>query len=290
MWYGARAVLSRIVLLWVTVAMLATGCGDDGAPADEGVVAAFYPLAYAAEQVGATGVVNLTPAGAEPHELELSARDVERVRDAALVVYLGRGFQPSVEDAVESRDGPSLDVLRDLELLPGAEAGEAFDPHVWLDPVRYTSIARSIAEALGEASAAGDLVRRLEELDREYRRGLGRCRSRQIVTSHAAFGYLAARYGLEQIALVGVTPEAEPSPRQVARLVREIRDTGATTVFAETLVSPELAETVAREAGAATAVLDPLEGITAARADAGADYFSVMRDNLAALRLALGCT
>jgi zinc transport system substrate-binding protein len=271
----------------MAVAFVATGCGDDATPADEGVIAAFYPLAYAAEQAGAAGVVNLTPAGAEPHELELTARDVERVRDAALVVYLGAGFQPAVEDAVADRDGPSIDVLS----APGVRLeSDTSDPHVWLDPVRYGSIARSIAEALGDASAAGELVQRLDALDREFRAGLSRCRSRRIVTSHAAFGYLAARYDLEQIALVGVTPEAEPSPRQVARLVREIRDSGATTVFAETLVSPELAETIAREAGATTAVLDPLEGLAAAETDGGADYFSVMRDNLAALRLALDCT
>ena len=290
MCYGARAVLSRIVLLCVAVMTLATGCGDAAAPADERVVAAFYPLAYAAQEVGAAGVVNLTPAGAEPHELELTARDVERVRDAALVVYLGAGFQPALESAIEHRAGPALDVLAAPGVRLKSDTRGTDDPHVWLDPIRFAAIARSIAHGLGDASAANDLVRRLRALDRKFRSGLGRCRSRQIVTSHAAFGYLAARYDLEQIALVGVTPEAEPSPRQVARLVREIRDSGATTVFAERLVSPELAETVAREAGAATAVLDPLEGLAAAEADAGADYFSVMRANLAALRLALGCT
>jgi len=287
MCYGARAVLSRIVLLCVAVAMLATGCGGSGSTGRDTVVAALYPLAYAAGQVGAKDVVNLTPPGAEPHDLELSAREVERVRDAKLVVYIGRGFQPALEGALAGRDGPTLDALS----APGVRlTSDTRDPHVWLDPIRFAAIARSIAHGLGDASAADDLVRRLGALDREFRRGLGRCRSRQIVTSHAAFGYLAARYDLEQIALVGITPEAEPSPRQVARLVRELRDSGATTVFAETLVSPELAETVAREAGAATAVLDPLEGLAAAEADAGADYFSVMRDNLAALRLALGCT
>ena len=290
MWYSARAVLSRIVLLCVAAAILATGCSGTGPTGSDTVVAALYPLAYAAEQVGAEDVVNLTPPGAEPHDLELTAREVERVRDAKLVVYIGRGFQPALEDALERRAGPSLDMLSAPGVRLKSDTADTGDPHVWLDPIRYASIARSIAEALGHLSAADDLVQRLEELDREYRRGLERCRSRQIVTSHAAFGYLAARYDLEQIALVGVTPEAEPSPRQVARLVREIRASGATTVFAETLVSPELAEAVAREAGAATAVLDPLEGLAAAEAGAGADYFSVMRDNLAAVRRALRCT
>ena len=265
------------------------GCGGTGDSPDE-VVAAFYPLSYAAEQVGARDVVDLTPPGAEPHDFELTPQDVLRVREAKLVVYLGDGFQPSVESAVDGRDGPSLDALERVELLPAVAGRAGADPHVWLDPLRYAAIARAIANAIGGGASADGLVARLRALDREYRRGLADCRRRELVTSHAAFGYLAARYGLRQVALLGIAPEGEPNPRQVARLVREVRDSGATTVYFERLLSPTLAETVAREAGAATAVLDPLEGLTAADADAGADYFSVMRANLAALRKGLACT
>jgi zinc transport system substrate-binding protein len=136
---------------------------------------------------------------------------------------------------------------------------------VWLDPVRFATVAREIASALGTPAAADDLVARLDALDDEYRRGLGRCARREVVTSHAAFGYLAARYGLVQVPLVGLQPEAEPGPREVERLVDEVRATGATTVFSEPLASPALADAVAREAGVATAVLDPLEGLTASR-------------------------
>jgi zinc transport system substrate-binding protein len=226
--------------------------------------------------------VNLTPPGAEPHDLELSPRDVGRVRDAALAVYAGDGFQPAVQQAVEGRGGPSVDVL-----AHAGAVGE--DPHVWLDPVRFATVAREIASALGTPAAADDLVARLDALDDEYRRGLGRCARREVVTSHAAFGYLAARYGLVQVPLVGLQPEAEPGPREVERLVDEVRATGATTVFSEPLASPALADAVAREAGVATAVLDPLEGLTADETDAGADYFSVMEKNLDVLRTALGC-
>ena len=110
------------------------------------------------------------------------------------------------------------------------------------------------------------------------------------MTSHAAFGYLAASYGLEQVPLTGITPEAEPSAKEIESLVEKVRQQGATTVFFETLVSPKLAQTVAREAGAKTAVLDPIEGLTKDESAAGADYFSLMRANLAALRKALGCS
>ena len=295
LWYARAAVLSRIVLVCglAAVAALAAGCGGS-AQSKDAVVAAFYPLAYAADQVAPPGMAidDLTPPGAEPHDLELTARDVERIRDAALVVYAGRGFQPAVEDAVGKRDGTSLDVLDAVRLLRGGEPGgtAAPDPHVWLDPMRYAEVARAIAGALGRPQAASPLVRRLEALDRDFRRGLAHCARREIVTSHAAFAYLADRYGLEQVPLVGVTPEAEPAAKDLQRLVEEVRDSGATTVFFEPLVSARLAETVAREAGVSTASLDPIEALAPEEQERGADYFSLMRENLAALRAALGCT
>jgi zinc transport system substrate-binding protein len=274
----------------VAVATLGlAGCGGSETSAGgEEVVAAFYPLAFAAEQVAGPGVdvVDLTRAGEEPHDLELSPRDVARIQKAKLVVYAGRGFQPAVEDAVQGRSGPSLDVL-DRVRLRGT--GDDVDPHVWLDPVRYAQVTRAIASALGEPARAAPFVRRLDALDGELARGLERCERRTIVTSHAAFGYLAARYGLRQVALVGLAPEAEPSPATVARLADTVRATGASTVFTEPLVAPELADTVAREAGAVTATLDPLEALTPTEEGSGADYFDVMRMNLAALQKALGC-
>jgi zinc transport system substrate-binding protein len=269
--------------------LLVAGCGGSGASGGaETVVAAFYPLAYAAGHVAGPGleVVDLTRAGEEPHDIELSPRDVARIDDSTLVVYAGHGFQPAVEDAARDRSGPSLDVLDHLRLHG---TGDDVDPHVWLDPERYAQVTRAIAAALGDEARAEPFVRRLDALDREYARGLRRCERRTIVTSHAAFGYLASRYGLAQVALVGLAPEAEPSPATVAHLAETVRATGATTVFTEPLVAPALADTVAREAGAVTATLDPLEALTPSEEEAGADYFGVMRDNLAALRKALGC-
>ena len=149
---------------------------------------------------------------------------------------------------------------------------------------------RKIGAELHNEPAAARLVRRIAGLDAEFRRGLAHCQRRQIVTSHAAFGYLASRYGLEQVPLQGLAPEAEPSARELAALADLVRKSGATTVFFETLVSPKLAQTVAREAGVTTAVLNPLEGLTSDEIAAGADYVSVMRSNLAALEKALGCT
>lgn len=271
--------MPRLVCLALALwAVAGCGGGDDDRRT---VVAGFYPLAWAAERVGASRfeIVNLTPAGAEPHDLELSPRDVDAVREAELVLYVGGGFQPALEDAVADREGRSLDVL----------GPEERDPHVWLDPARFEQIVDDIAQALGAATAASDTVLALNGLDEEFRRALDDCERRELVTTHAAFGHLAERYELEQLALTGTSPEVEPSPRELENLADRVRAAGATTVFAEPLVSDRVARTIAREVGADVAILDPIEGLSQERLTAGEDYLSVMRDNLAALRVGLGC-
>ncbi len=285
--------MSALRLIGAVAVLLIAGCGGSSqvGTGKRQVVASFYPIAYAAEQVGGgkVTVTNLTPPGVEPHDIELTARDVGRVRDADVVLYLDSGFQPAVEDAVEGASGTVVDLLDGIQLRKATDDELVSDPHVWLDPVLYAGIVRRIGVELGAQGPAAQLAARLEALDREFERGLSHCERRQLVTSHAAFGYLAERYGLEQVPITGIAPEAEPTPRQLEDTVERVRETGATTVFFETLVSPRVAETVARETGASTAVLDPLEGLTEGEADRGDDYFSVMRANLAALRKALAC-
>jgi zinc transport system substrate-binding protein len=264
-----------------------------GAAGTRHVVAAFCPVAYAAEEIGgaAVSVENLTPAGAEPHDLELKPSDVVAIGRADVVFYLGDGFQPAVERAVASTHAHALDLLAGLRLRSGKdEQGHAvLDSHVWLDPLLYARLASAIGHALDRPAQTSSFVQRLRALDRQYRSGLAHCRRRTIVTSHAAFGYLSARYGLTQLALQGLSPEAEPSPKALASLIAIVRRSGATTVFFETLVSPKLAQTVARNAHVHAAVLDPLEGLTPDRLQQGETSFTVMRANLAALRSALGC-
>jgi zinc transport system substrate-binding protein len=249
------------------------------------VVASFYPLAFAAEEIApGVPVENLTPAGAEPHDLELSPIDAASVRDARLVLLLGQGFQPQLEDA--AGDGDNVLRLLDtagLDLLPNG------DPHVWLDPVRYATIVERIGQSLGAEEAASKLVARLDDLNAEYREGLANCERHELVTSHEAFAYLAQRYGLEQIPITGLSPEAEPQPADLAHVVDLVKERGVTTIYYETLVSPRIADTVARETGAETAVLDPIEGLTPAEIAKGEDYFTRMRANLQALEEGLGC-
>ena len=210
----SAAVLSRIVLLCARRDRVPrpAGCGA-GARATTRSSRPSTPSPTRREQVAGPDaeVVNLTPPGAEPHDLELTPRDVGRVQDAALVVYVGDGFQPAVQQAVEGRSGPSLDVLDGVDLRPASRAGEGLDPHVWLDPIRFAAIARGdragarLARPRRTASSRGST-----RSTRATAAACARCMRREIVTSHAAFGYLAARYGLEQVPLVGLQPEAEP--------------------------------------------------------------------------------
>ena len=318
-----RPIRSAALALVGVVALAA--CSGTPAPASGGsravsAVAALYPLAYAVQRVGGerVAVADLTPPGVEPHDLELGARQTAEVVDADLLVHLD-GLQPAVDELAAQVGERALDVatvvpLRSTAEASGAheggdaephagaeEAGDAHegenggkDPHLWLDPTRFAQLGDAVAARLAELDpdgAAGYRERAaalrgdLERLDGELREGLARCRRREMVVSHEAFGYLAARYGLEQVGIAGFTPDAEPSAARVAEAARAARRHGVTTVFFETLVSPAVAETVAREVGARTAVLDPLEG----RPDQG-DYLSAMRANLAALRAGLGCT
>jgi zinc transport system substrate-binding protein len=299
-----------MILVPVALVLAASACGGSS-PASSGppeVVAAFYPLAEAAHEVGGEDVTvtNLTQPGAEPHDLEPTTRQVDRIEDADLVVVMGRGFQPGVEDAARHRGAsPTLSVLDALDLPAGDVAdedhpGEGLDPHVWLDPERMRAIVAKVAAQVRQLVPAGRRARvdarakaydaRLARLADRYATGLADCRSDTIVTSHAAFGWLARRYHLEQEAIAGLAPEQEPDPKRLDELARLVASKHVTTIFTETLVSPKVAETLARETGARTDVLDPLEGLSRTAVAAGDDYLSVMDGNLDKLRAALGCT
>lgn len=300
--------------LGVTVAC-GGGDAEDGDDARLRVVAAFYPLEEAARGVGGdlVTVTDLTPPGQGPHDLELQPRQAAEIEDADVVVYLGRGFQPHVDDAVAGApdDVTALDLLDHVALLPvdpqlqgteGEVDGEVLagdvDPHVWLDPTRMIAMVGVIADTFAAADPdhaadyqanAAAYLESLDGLDAEYRTGLASCRSDVIVTSHRAFGYVADRYDLRQIPIAGISPEVEPDPRTLEAIAAEAEAEGVTTIFLESIAPPDLAETVANEIGADLDLLDPIEGLTQDQIDDGVTYATIMRDNLQRLRAGLGC-
>ncbi|MFJ9457647.1 metal ABC transporter substrate-binding protein [Kitasatospora sp. NPDC101447] len=299
----------------LTASLALTACGGSSS-ADSGngklkVVASFYPMEFLARQIGQehVAVTDLTAAGVEPHDLELTAKQVGTVQKADAILYL-KGLQPTVDQAVAQSSGKhkidatAASPLVDHHLDEGAEEpgsghkheGPAGDPHIWLDPTRYAAIARSVGDEFAKADPThaedyrrntDELVTKLTALDQEFQDGLRSTGTRTFVTSHAAFGYLADHYGLTQVAINGVDPESEPTPARLAAVQKAAKDNGVTTIFFETLVSPKLADTVAKDLGLKTAVLDPLEGVKDPAKD---DYLTVMKQNLANLRTALGAT
>jgi zinc transport system substrate-binding protein len=304
----------------LTATVLLAGCGQLGA-ADTGsgrrAVASFYPLAWVTERVAGDDwtVENLTQPGQEPHDLTLDVAQTAALEQADLVV-LEEGFQPAVDETAANVDAPVLDAASVLDLLPASadehdgeteeehaeHEGEEehahgdLDPHFWLDPLMVADFADAVADELGEvdpdgaqayADNAQELRTELEDLDRAWTDGLASCERTTTVVSHQAFGYLT-RYGLEFEPIAGLSPDAEATAADLAHLQELITEDGVTTVFSERLVSPKMAETLADDLGVDTAVLDPIEGLSDDTADE--DYLSLMRQNLAALQQANGCS
>lgn len=291
----------RIPAVLVVVAALASACTSGTAPSGRtSVLAAAYPFAWAAQQVGGPDVVvtDLVKAGVEPHDIELSPRQVGAFQSAGVVVYL-HGFQAAVDRATsEAPKQALLDLTSAVDVQPPDSAlteatATGVDPHVWLDPTRMRAIvdaiaaklvARDPAHAASYTSRAATTDAALTALDATLRSSLQSCARKDIVTSHTAFAYLARRYGLHQVGIAGLSPEGEPAPGRLAQVAQFAKKEHVTTIFFESLVDPKLAQTVASEVGAHTAVLDPVEGVKK-----GDDYLSVMRRNAAELHSALGC-
>jgi zinc transport system substrate-binding protein len=270
------------------LAVVAPGCGGDGGRTT--VAASFLPLAEVAKAVGGdhVDVIDLTPPGAEPHGLLQLSPPLVRVRAAAVLVYVGHGFQPAVDDLARTFEGRSVDLLRGLPIV-----GD--DPHLWLDPAYFAVMVTGVQRVLSAADPgrrktyaanASRYRARLATLDGEVDAGLADCDRNVVVTAHAAWRYFTSRYGLEQEPVAGVSPDTAPEPGRLEALANLVRDAGVTTVFVEPLVADGPVAALARDTGVRTQLLDPVEGTSGG---SGATYFGLMRRNLAALRTGLGC-
>ncbi|MFF0061612.1 metal ABC transporter substrate-binding protein [Streptomyces sp. NPDC005279] len=313
----ATAAAGAVALGLMAVSACSTSNAADGSSGGKlKVVASFYPMQYLAEEIGGdrVSVSTLTKPGVEPHDLELGPRQTAELNEAGYILYL-KGIQPAVDKAIaqsEAKNKVDAATLTKLE-HHGTEGGHSHegeaaghdehghegeagaDPHIWLDPVKYAEVAKGVGKSLEKADPdhAADyrkntdaLVTRLGGLNTTYEQGLKSTATKTFITTHAAFGYLAERYGLDQEAIAGVDPESEPSPARIKDLQAIAKKDKVSTVFFETLASDKTARTLAEDTGLKTDVLDPLEGIT--DKSKGADYIEVMQSNLAALQKALG--
>ncbi|NYH53948.1 zinc transport system substrate-binding protein [Nocardiopsis arvandica] len=324
----------RAAALGAATLMTITACGGGGegggtgvspAEADLTVVTGVYPLEWLARQVGGerVAVVQLTEPGTEPHDLELTGRQVAEVIEADIAFHVG-GLQPAVDEAIEQEAPESaLDVADLVHLRPAEEAGDEHaeeehaadehaeeghaeeeghdhgehDPHFWLDVDLMAQVAQALGDRMAEVHPEGAdryarnaeaVTAELEAIGREYEEGLSSCEHEEVVVGHTAFTYLTEDYGLEQVGVSGVDPDTEPSPSQIAAITDTVREHDITTVFTEPLMPAATAETIAAETGARVEVLDPLEGVT--EESPGDDYPSIMRGNLEALTTALSCS
>jgi zinc transport system substrate-binding protein len=299
-------------------ALLLAGCGTARSGGDQAsdklsVVASFYPMYDFAIKIGGDRVTveTLVPPGAEPHDWEPSPPDIVRLENADVFIYNGAGMErwaSKVLAALENKDLVVVEASRGIPLLEGghddheeAEAEETgaedgYDPHVWLNPMHAKTEMAAIKNALVQADPAGrdyyeanylKYAEALDQLDSDFRQALSALPNRDIIVSHAAFGYLCQAYGLNQIGIDGLSAESEPDPARMAEIIDFAREHQVKVIFFEELISPKVAQVIAEAVQAETAVLNPLGGLSDAQLAAGADYFSVMRENLAALKAAL---
>ncbi len=302
--WGRGFRLMVLVLLVFSIAWLAFGCTTTKIPGEQAlapqakpgtikIYTSFYPLYDFTKKIAGdkAEVINMQPVGVEPHDFEPSPQQVANLYTGRVFIFLGGMIDPW---AGKIQDQLKKDGIITLEAGQGLMVNN--DPHIWLDPVLATEIARRICTTLVTADRGNkgyyeqnlhDLEQKLATLDGQYRQTLTGLPRKEIVTSHEAFTYLAKRYGLEQITISGLSPQEEPSPQQMARLVTLCRSRSIKYIFFESMASPKLAETLARETGAGTLVLNPIEGLTPEEVKAGEDYFTIMARNLANLKKAL---
>jgi zinc transport system substrate-binding protein len=260
------------------------------------VAASFYPLAHFAEHVGGehADVMNIMPPGAEPHEFEPTPKDIRKIYESDIFLFHGAGLDPWAERVRNDLKRKGTYVLEMAEHISSVQS----DPHIWLDPLLAIKEVEVIRDSFIEVDAvhmeayrekSGSYIHKLNELHERFVSGLKDCATRDIIVSHNAFNYMAARYSLNVHAITGISPEEEPSPRKMVELARLAGRMNIKYIFFEELLTPRLAETLAGEVGAETLVLNPLGGLTMNKINEGGTYISVMEDNLGNLRIAMEC-
>lgn len=279
------------------------------------VVTSIFPVAEMVRAVGKDRVEvrQLLPTGADPHSWEPKTSDMVQLKQAALVVLIGAGLEPWAEGLVNKAGNGRHGVLTlaegpDILRVTGGgdehhdHAGHdhgGLDPHIWLDFKWDMAASMKIARKLAQVDPTGagfyeenarQYAKTLEGLDNAYRQALSSCRQKTlIVAGHAAFGYLAMAYGLRQVALYGISPDANPSPKKMAEIIALVKKQGIKAIFFDDTVNDSLGKTLLRETGARLLVLSPGASLTRADILKRTTFLDIMYKNLVALENGLGC-
>ncbi len=282
------------------------------------VYTSIYPLYDVAAKIAGdkSDVKLLVSPGTEVHSYEPTPREIADLESADIFFYNGLDLEPWADKIVNNLEGEGItsinfSVSSGMELIEfgqvdhyhGQEINSDhnihhgnYDPHLWLDPMNMKSIAKRVKEEFiildpdnqgVYQSNYEQFIDKINALDQEYKKILANRKQDYILVSHAAFGYLAHRYDLEQLAVAGISPHQEPSPRVLADLTKEAEHHGLEFIFMETIANPKTAETLAAEADLRVLTLHTIGSLTVEEMNEGQDYFSLMRENLSNLEKAL---
>ena len=264
------------------------------------VTTSFYPLADFAQKIAGkkAEIVNLTPAGSEPHEYEPTPKDLSLVYKSNLFIYNGINLEGWADKVITELKDTNIKVVKASDGINTIGEGLRADPHVWLDPVLAQKMVVNIRDGFIAVDPdntndymqnADRLIVKLISLDQKYQFPIFECKQKDIVSSHGAFAYLSKRYGFLNFSISGVNPDEEPSPQKLTELVDLIKEKGVKYILTETLVSPKFADTISKETGAKSITFNTVEGLTPDELSKGDDYFSIQETNINNLKLALEC-
>jgi zinc transport system substrate-binding protein len=355
-WIGIITILSMIFLSACQSNVPSNQTIDEENQRDDTVVTedkvlvytSFYPVYDFATKIGGdlVEVINLLPAGAEPHDYEPTARDIFDLNKANAFFYNGGNFETWIEkivSAIENKELIIVNTSESIQFLSNEETGnedehtdeghtddehkedehlgldedehsedehaedahkeddahddhEEIDPHIWLDPLLAKKQAEVVKNTFVQLDPNNkdtyeqnfaELVKEFDRLDAEFQEMANSASRSEFIVSHSAFGYLAHRYGLKQVPIAGLSPSIEPSQKRLQEIIRFAQEKEIKYIMFETLVSSKVAEVVREHLGAEALILHNLEGLTKEEISQGKDYFSVMRENLESLRIAL---
>ena len=291
-----------VIVLLLTVSLLFS-VRENTSSEKISVVVTFYPLAEFAQQVGGdkVDVINITSGGVEPHDYEPSSQDIIAIQNSDLFLINGNRLDTWALDLITDSETTAV-VMSEQALVIDSNLVEdpnlKDDPHFWLDPIIAQEIVSIITDKLSVVDPLNDeyyqqnasrYISSIAELNSEYYHGLSNCAMNKIVVSHRAFSYIGTRYNIEIINISGISPEEEPSAKQLAQISELVKTEGIEFVFSESLGSPELAQTIATEVGVQMLELNPIEGLTKEQEENNESYISIMKQNLINLRTAMKC-